>query len=115
MLFGILLHLQFGNFDVYAGRLIRPAFLNGLPDYLGIVLPESAFCHAVLEELLQIVGIGLGHPPVAVLMGLALRKEPQRRERDGSFYRFVRLMKDEMTDEQFLRCLLYTSPSPRDA
>ena len=52
------------------------------------VLPESAFCHAVLEELLQIVGIGLGHPPVAVLMGLALRKEPQRRERDGSFYRF---------------------------
>ena len=51
MLFGILIHLQFGNFDVYASRLIRPAFLNGLPDDLGIILPESAFRHAVFATL----------------------------------------------------------------
>lgn len=50
------------------------------PEQPGARHPESAFRHAVLEELLEIVGIGLGHPPVTVLMGLALWEEPQRPE-----------------------------------
>lgn len=43
---------------------------------LRIVLPETAACHAVLEELLQIVGVGLGYLPFAVLMGFIFREEP---------------------------------------
>ena len=69
--------LQFLNLDVNPAGLVRPAFFDRLSNDLGVILPEPAFRHAILQELLQIIRIRLGYPPLAMLMAFALGEKPQ--------------------------------------
>lgn len=46
--------------------MICPDFAYRLRTHLGVVLPKAHIRHYVLQELLQVVGVRPGVPPVAV-------------------------------------------------
>lgn len=57
--------------DSDAGPCAGPALCDGFPAHLRIIPPEADAGHAVLEELLQVVCVGAGHPQRTLTVYLA--------------------------------------------